>query len=57
VTPDQILALVRQLQDWCHGASSLMEGQICLPHLTLCWSLLHLTLSGVSFTWPSTGVF
>jgi len=57
VTPDQILAVVRQLWDWCHGVSSLMGGCVCLLYLTLYWSLLHLTLSGVFFTWTSTGVF
>jgi hypothetical protein len=57
VTPDQILVVVRQLWDWYHGASSLMGIWVCLLHLTLYWSLLHLILCGVFFAWPSTGVF
>jgi hypothetical protein len=41
---DQILAGVRQLRGWYHGASSLSVGRVCLLYLTLCWSLHYLTL-------------
>jgi len=44
VTLDQILTEVRQLLGWCHGASSLTGGRVCLRYLTLYWSLHHLTL-------------
>jgi hypothetical protein len=54
---DQIFAEVRQLRGWCHATSSLTRGRVCLLCSTLYWSLLHLTLSEVSFARPSTGVF
>jgi len=44
VTSDQILDEVRQRKGWCHAASSLTGGQVCLLYSTLYWSL---------FTWPS----
>jgi len=57
LTPNQILAVVRQLRNWRHGASSLMGGRVCILYSTIYWSLLYLTLSGVFFARPSTGVF
>jgi hypothetical protein len=59
VTPSQILAVVRQLQDRCHGASSLMGGRVCLLYLTLVWSLLHLipwSLLCLTLYWESTSL-
>jgi len=32
------------LRCWCHGASSLTGGQVCLLYSILYWSLHHLTL-------------
>jgi hypothetical protein len=55
-TPDQILAESKAVTGWRHGASFLTGGLVCLLHPTLYWSLIHWTLSGVSFTrptWPS----
>jgi len=55
VNPDQILAEVRPLRGWCHGASFLTEWRVCLLYSILYGSLHHLTLC-VVFAWPSTGV-
>jgi len=53
VTLDQILAEVRQLRGWCHGESFQIGRWVCFLCSTLYWSLIHLTPSGVFFTWPS----
>jgi hypothetical protein len=38
VSPDQILVVVTQLRNWCHGASSPKGGRVCFLYSTFYWS-------------------